>query len=169
MFNGNRHRDENTSAEPILSPGVVEDTEFLLRVLFNPQHIKDGVVQEAAIPITDLQSKGFSVHRMKFVESEFVMNSINQTLSKPRSGISWKDEGVAKFKTKTVRQIKDHDGNQAFVVIDTAISENPGHASIYLSKSDVKKACARKLRSQLLELLTPRISVDEAYHPKGAL
>lgn len=59
------HLDESVSAEPNLSPGIVEDNEVVLRELFNPHHIKDGKIQKRAITINDLLKDGFSVHQKR--------------------------------------------------------------------------------------------------------
>ena len=156
------HLDEHVSAKPSLSPGVVKDEEFLLRELFNPQHIRNGELRPAAIPAKDLLSEGFSVNRMKHVTAEFVKASIEQRLSKPRKGEPWKNEGVAKLKTLEVRQIL-FDGRQAFVVIDTAEPDNRGHASIYVATPGEGESHARELRELLLPFLQKRMSVDEAF------
>ena len=46
------------------SPGPVDDAEYLLRIVFNPEHINDeNQVLPVAIPISDLSERGFSVER----------------------------------------------------------------------------------------------------------
>ena len=66
------HLDEASSAAPDISPGIVEDDESILRSVFNPDHVKDGQVQPSAISLKDLQERGFSVNRTKYVTQEFV-------------------------------------------------------------------------------------------------
>ena len=156
------HLDEHVSAQPDLSPGVVEDDELLLRELFNPQHVRNGELRPAAISAKELISKGFSVHRMKHVTAEFVKASIEERLSRPRKGEPWKDEGAAKLKALEVRQIR-FDDCQAFVVIDTAESDNRGHASIYAATPGKGESHAREIRDLLLPFLEKRIPVDEAF------
>lgn len=156
------HLDEHTSAAPGLSPGIVEDDECLLRELFNPQHIKNGELQPAAISLKDLRRCGFSVHRMKYVTAEFVKASIEERLSRPRKGEPWKNEGAAKLKALEVRQIL-FDGRQAFVVIDTAEPNNRGHASIYAATPGKGDPHARELRKLLLPFLQKRMPVDKAF------
>ncbi len=152
------HLDETISAASDVSPGVVLDNEQLLRSLFNPDHIKDGVLQVAAIPLRDLQSRGFSVNRLSHVTPQFVNEGINRLLAgRPRYS-----EGVARFSAQTVRSIQV-DGRQIFVVIDTAFPDNIGHASIYLSDLSMPQSQARRMRERLLPLLQPRMSVAEAF------
>ena len=148
---------------PGISPGIVEDEEFLLREMFNPQHVRSGKLLERAIRAEDLWKKGFSVHRMKYVSADFVQESVENSLSRPRKAEPWKDEGVAKLQTLSVRLLCTDDGKKAFVVIDTALNENPGHASIYIAEPERGEKYARRLRNLLLPLLQNRMTIDEAY------
>ena len=130
----------------------MEDHEDLLRALFNPDHVKDGEVLVTAISLTDLRSRGFSVHRMAYVPQELVQKLIDKFLSRLRDRQQRKFEGVARLETRAVRVIFE-DGKQVFVVIDTAEHCNVGHASIYLSETSSSQGHARKLRALLLPLL----------------
>lgn len=147
---------------PGVSPGVVKDCEFLLREIFNPEHIKDGNLQLTAISLKDLRLRGFSVHRMEYVPAERIKASIETRLSIKRNNEPWKNEGVAKFQALKVRQIK-LDDQQLFVVIDTALKDNPGHASIFAAQTGKPDSYMRELRSLLLPLLETRTAVDEAF------
>ena len=92
---------------------------------------------------------------------EFVEKSIQTRLSRKRKE-PWASEGVSKLKTLAVRQIFLED-ERAFVVIDTATEDNPGHASIYFATPQKGKAYAREARGILLPLLQDRMTLDEAY------
>ena len=61
-----------------------------------------------------------------------------------------------------MREITD-DEEQAFVVIDTAIPENPGHASIYAATTGLSDGQLRDLRERLLPLLEQRMRPEEAF------
>lgn len=156
------HRDELTSAVADFSPGIVADEEWLLRIMLNPDHLVDGQVITAAIPLRDLQTKGFSVDRLKHVTPLFVNKSINRLLARTSGGKKRYFVGVARFTAARVREIEE-DGRQVFVVIDTALSCNPGHASIYFVARDMKGSKARQLREELLPLLVQRTSVELAF------
>lgn len=157
------HLDEHVSAAPGISPGVVEDDEFLLRELFNPQHVDDdGRILVTAISLKDLRERGFSVNRIRYVSPEFIRSSVEERLSRPRQGTPWRDEGVAKLETRRVRQIRVEE-DRAFAVIDTALPENPGHASIYAGRPEKGEAYARELRSLLLPLLHDRMTIEQAF------
>ena len=156
------HLDETVSAAPDVSPGVVLDDEQLLRSLFNPDHIKDGVLRVAAIPLRDLQARGFSVNRLSHVTPEFVDDGVNRLLVRRPGGEPRYSEGVARFSAGAVRDIQV-EGRQAFVVIDTALPDNVGHAAIYLSDVAMPQSRARRIRERLLPLLQRRMSVAEAF------
>ena len=156
------HLGETSSAAPDLSPGVVENDEPLLRSVFNPDHVRDGQVQPSAISLKDLQERGFSVNRLWYVTQEFVEDTISRTLTRTFQGSPRESEGVAYFTARAVRDVQDN-GIQAFVVIDTALQDNRGHASIYLANPDVKPSQARRMREKLLPLLHGPISVAEAF------
>ena len=156
------HLDETSSAAPDISPGIVEDDEPLLRSVFNPDHVKDGQIQPSAISLSDLRERGFSVNRLRYVTQEFVAESIDRTLARTFQGIARESEGVACFEARAVRDVRDND-TQVIVVIDTALQDNRGHASIYLANPDVKPSQARRMREKLLPLLHGRVSVAEAF------
>ena len=157
------HLDERVSANPGLSPGVVQDDEHLLRELFHPQHVQNGMLLERAIPVTDLRENGFSLHRMRHVTQQFVQEVVEERLSRPRK-VPWRDEGVAVLRAGTVRALRvSGNQGQAFVIIDTAMESNRGHASLFAAHPCEGPAHARKLRALLLPLLQERMSVEEAY------
>ena len=157
------HLDESISAAPDFSPGVVKDSEPLLRALFNPEHVQQGKVLARAISLRDLRERGFSVHRIRYVSYDLVLSFINGVLSRPRSGEPWAEAGVATLHTAPVRNFQVN-GQRALVVIDTATSENPGHASIYAAQPEQGDAHARELRALLLPLLQARISLTDAFN-----
>lgn len=156
------HLDETSSSAPDISPGVVEDAEPLLRSLFNPDHIRDGQIQPSAIPLKDLQERGFSVNRLRFVTQEFVEDSISRILARTFQGSARESEGVAYFRASAVRDVRDND-TRVFVVIDTALPENHGHASIYLADLKLKPSQARRMREKLMPILRDRVSVSQAF------
>lgn len=148
---------------PEISPGVVADEELLLRELFSPQHINDdGQASAATISLKDLRYRGFSVNRISYVSQDFIRLSVSERLARPRRERPWRDEGVAKFQARQIRKIRV-EGNQAFVVIDTALVENPGHASIYVTRPEKGEAYARELRKLLLPFLQNRMSIEQAF------
>ena len=162
MASQSPHRDENVSAAPDISPGIVQVNEGLLRGLFNPDHVKEGEVLPTAIPLADLDKRGFSVHRLSHVNQDLLQHSIDKILSRMSGGHRRKFEGVARLETYAVRALTI-EGARAFVVIDTALPCNAGHASIYAAKPSLKPSHLRELRKLLLPLLQSRMSVAEVF------
>ncbi len=157
------HLDEGVSQNPAQSPGTLENDEYLIREMCDPNHFdENGNVTEAAISLKHLQSKGVSVHRRQYTPIDYVKTAVRNRC-KDRDG--W-IESVSLFTVEAVRAKKD-EGKQVFCVIDAPIEENPGHANIYFSHLVIDKITrpyARKLRHRLLPLLQNRMSVDAAYH-----
>ena len=133
------------------SPGVVADTEGLLRLWFSPEHINNGEVQESAISTADLLDRGFSVDRIEYCDTNIIRKrSLTQRQKKPDDRIS---DFIAHFKCRAVRMIFDDRGDRAFVVIDE-INENErpincAHAAIY-SAERCGRATIKQLRKKLL-------------------
>ena len=163
MTNYTHHLDEWSSAAPAYSPGIVKDDEFLLRRLFNPQHVVDGKLLPAAIPAKDLHTEGFSVHRLEYVSIEFIDATIKDTLSKGRKdNITWTSEGVAKLSASGVRKIKI-EKEQIFVVVDSAKEDDIGHADILVANPEKGISHAREMRKLLLPLMEERMPVKTAF------
>ena len=156
------HLDETSSAAPDISPGLVEDDEPLLRIVLNPDHFRDGRIQSSAIPTKHLKESGFSVDRLRHVTQESVEASISKFLAGTFNSVPRESEGIACFQARDVRDVRD-DGAQVFVVIDTALQSNRGHASIYLADLGMTKSKARQMREKLMLLLNNRVSVAEAF------
>ena len=110
----------------------------------------------------DLKERGFSVDRLRHVTQEFVEDSISRFLARTFNNLPRESEGVACFQARDVRDIRDN-GTQVFVVIDKALQNNQGHASIYLADLGMKQSQAKRMREKLMLLLNSRVSVAEAF------
>ena len=139
----------------------MQDDESLIRALINPDHIENGEILARAISLRDLRQRGFSVHRLAHVTEEIVQHSIDRILARSFQGQRRESEGVSVFRVNEVRGL-EVDDRQAFVVIDTALQCNHGHASIYLANAPSTEGYARKLRDLLLPFLQRRIPLSEA-------
>ena len=133
-----------------------------MRALINPDHIENSEILPRAISLKDLRQRGFSVHRLAHVTEEIVQRSIDNILSRSFQGQRRESEGVSMFRAQEVRGLQVDD-RQVFVVIDTALQCNHGHASIYLANAPSTEGYARKLRDLLLPLLQHRIPLSEAF------
>lgn len=154
------HLDENASAVPGLSPGIVVDDECLFREVYKPRDVDaNGKVKPAAIPLEDLKHRGWSVHRGWYVSRKAVECAIQVRLQRSQEAQAAE---ISILKAGDVRQHQDA-GKQAFAVIDTAIPDNPAHASIY-AVCQGKKSRMRELRYCLLEQLQENMGpIDWAF------
>ena len=158
----NIHLDEGVSCESNYSPGVIKDSEYLIRDMCNPEFFDETGITDAAISLDDLRSNGVSVHRREHTTAGFVKQAL-QVRCKDRQ--DWKMDNVSLVKVKSIREIRDGK-KQLFRVIDTATKDNPAHADIFpsiLKDRTLNKGDARLLRRLLLPLLKESMSVDVAF------
>ncbi|MCI0562741.1 MAG: hypothetical protein MN733_30030 [Nitrososphaera sp.] len=69
---------------------------------------------------------------------------------------------ISKFRCGAVRKLLNEDRSRACIVIDTALVDNPAHASIYSAKT-LKNGGLRKVRSLIVPLLQDRYTLDEIF------
>ena len=128
------HLDEKTSAAPGVSPEIVRDIEVVLRELYFPGHMEDGLLTPAALTIEELKQTGASVHRAEYAVAERVRASVQSHLD-AREKRNPDRQFEAMISAPTAGEIRrkriEGTGKQVFVVIDTAEIDNPSHASIY--------------------------------------
>lgn len=160
------HRDENRSAAPWFSPGLVRDDEVVVRTVLDPDHFKGNKLASVAIPLKDIQSRGWSVDRKSFTSSWYIRFSHWQwqrrRLREGREEI--KRFYVLPIPVRLLRDLDPHTGNQEFVVTDAALCMNPAHAHVLLAR-ELGDAIARGLRTNLLQRLPPYVDVSNAFGP----
>jgi hypothetical protein len=141
------------------SLGVVKDEEELLRLLYTPEHVRDGLVIESAISLDDLKCRGLSLDRFDFAKKEIIQERINsQMLKKPEDR---EEASLAKFTCQDIRSVNNKENLQQNLVIDDATEENIAHSSIFNNNEIGKgRATLRKSRSLLIEYLQDRYSLD---------
>ncbi|WP_442498239.1 hypothetical protein [Methylobacter sp. sgz302048] len=129
----------------------MRNEEYLLRIIYAPEHIVNGSVIESAIALDDLSQRGFSLDRETYVDDTVMQQRIitqtNRNPAQRQSNI------VAKFQCCRARSILDEMDERVFIVIDDAQDDNKAHASLYSAKENLGRGALRKLRSQLLPLL----------------
>ncbi|WP_394754372.1 hypothetical protein [Crenothrix sp.] len=131
--------------------GVVKDEEYLLRIIYAPEHIRDDLVIESAIALDDLSTRGFSLDRDAYKNDSAIQQRIStQSDKQPDQRQTY---FIAKFQCISVRDMLDEANKRAFIVIDDVHDDNKAHASLYSAKANLGKGILRKLRSQLLPLL----------------
>lgn len=141
------------------APCPVRSNETLLRLIFYPDHIRDTHLLPEAISREDLRSRGFSIQRAEYATRKILQCRVDEICTKA-DGRSL--AGIVKIVCENIRGIKDNDACQAFIVLDDANKEDDiGHAIILFSR-DYANSFQRKLRKDLLDLMTEVISIEEA-------
>lgn len=156
-------KDEKVSQCPAYSPGPVMDCERLLRVLYEPEHIKEGKIIPSSISLNDLKSRGFSIDRKKYVDVESLTKRISSQKKRfpEKRAICFS----SRIPCEDIRNLKDNEtGKRECVVIDEIdkkdIPINKAHAAIY-SAYKVGKGGLRGIRSQLVEIMNKNIIPHE--------
>lgn len=153
-------QDDEFTSQSEHSPGPVKNSEELLRVIFYPEHIKDGCVLATAVSLTDLRERGFSVDRRGHVIKSVIEQKISRQIANKRE--ERQESTISKFRCGAVRELLNESYGRACIVIDTALAENPAHASIYSAKV-LGDGGLRKVRSLILPLLQNRYTLDEIF------
>ena len=157
------HRDENRSASPWFSPGLVHSDEIVLRTVLDPDHLKsDGGLKSAAIPLDDIQLRGWSLERRNFSSIRQV-RLFHAAWQRRKPHLAFH---VVPVIAKSIRKLASGHGSQTFVVTDTATFCKPAHAQVLLSKPQTP-SLARKFRNELIHVLPPHVDVTEAFKSCG--
>lgn len=142
---------------------AVDETEWLLRLNFSPEHIKDGEVVPAAISLSDLKSRGFSIDREHLLDAGAMRARVEaQQVKAPESRAQ---SFLSRFECGPVRLESGGDGHAAFVVDASPLDDNKAHAHI-LSAVQRGEGALRRLRLRLVSHLQRLISLDEYMKPK---
>jgi hypothetical protein len=155
------HRNENESAAPKFSPGLVKSDETLLRTIIDPDHLRpDGALDPAAISLQDIRERGWSVNRKKFTSLRRLrfLHSEKKARREAIKGFYVLPVGASYF-----RRPEPTTGTQEFVVIDDASWKNPAHASVLLA-SPCTEGKARQFRNLLLENLPKYVDVETVFN-----
>jgi len=148
------------------SPGVVQDDEYLVRLIFSPTHFNEQTGKLKPFAFFDCKDKGLSVNRMQYTSVE----ELKQTaafISHGRRMI-----GVVVAKCADIRSIRDEEDERAFCVYDTATKNNQSHADICQAVADTCQSIetgkgrkrGSKLRRKLMKLFSePPLTLEDAF------
>lgn len=111
-----------------LSPGVVDDSELLVRILVSPIHIKGMKVKGSAF--SRAETTGLSVVRDHYATDAVVLQVAQALVDSARQANGDKAGvvGVLLVKASAIRGVRADDEAPCYCVYDTAIVENVAHA-----------------------------------------
>ena len=156
--------DEHTSQSPH-SPGIVKNTEQLVRVAYAPSEVVNGKLISAAINTNDLKERGVSVFRDKYVEEKHISElATSQMQRRPKDRAA---AYVSIFDVNDVRKCtisvsvnnSPPVNKRSFVVIDEARIDIISHATIF-SVSTKNRAKIKQLKNQLVDILNKNTSIN---------
>lgn len=154
-------RDEQKSASPWFSPGLVTSEEIILRTVLDPDHLKaDGKLADAAISLEDIRVRGWSVDRKRFT-SPWAIKLFHSRWKRRKPAI--KKFYVLPILVRELRFRDETTGIQEFVAVDAALWFKPAHAAVLLSSLQAQSA-ARKLRTDLIQKLPRYVDVSRAFN-----
>lgn len=155
------------------SPGIIKNSESLLRIIYGPENYIDGVIQPSALSMSDLLERGVSVDRLIYSKKGNIESLSQRQMAKATD----KREKllIVKFSCNEARKIIDDEiGEQSFIVIDNSveenieqnIEENLAHACIY-SNPQHKRGRAKVYRVMFLLFLNSQqpnvLSLNEVF------
>ncbi len=129
------------------SPGIVQDEEYLIRLIFSPTHFNEQMAQLKPFAFFDCKDKGLSVNRMQYTSVE----ELKQTAAFISHGRQM--VGVVIAKCGDIRAIINEENERGFCVYDTATKNNQSHADICqaVACQDGSRKQGSKLRRKLMK------------------
>jgi hypothetical protein len=153
-------RNENVSAAPWFSPGLVTSEEVILRTVLDPDHLQsNGKLADAAISLEDIRVRGWSVDRKKFT-SPWTISLFHSRWKSRKPAIN--NFYVLPILVRDLRIQDDKTGIQEFVVVDAALCFRPSHAAVLFRRPQAPSA-ARKFRTDLIQRLPRYVDVSLAF------
>ena len=119
-----------------LSPGIVENEEQIVRIIYDPFHIDKGTGELLATAFDDLLSKdgkpaiGLSINRLKYITLDEVSKkakTMAAEISLIRTARSY--YGYTTLEVSKLRETVN--GDKLFVVLDTAKEDDISHGDVH--------------------------------------
>lgn len=151
--------DSSQSEHP--SPGLVDDGERLIRLVFLPEQLNpDGTIKPTSLEKSELKreladrppARGFSVHREGHVQAELLRSrAIEFQLRKPeeRKAVDAYGADVSEVRKLMI------DGQRSLCVVDVALEDDPSHAECWGAAPSRGNAVLKKIRADLAGLFRP--------------
>lgn len=137
-----------------LSPGVVDDTESVARLIYSPHHIdpETGQVKEAAF--SDVQDKGLSVQRQAHADPDSIRAIGERKLADDHAQGKTDRQflGIVAAQVADIRKDRHEDDSRALCVYDTALPGLPAHADV--CQTSAGRAAMKRARRRLRKLFS---------------
>ncbi len=133
------------------SPGIVVDSEILIRILVAPQHM-GGKGRPRAAALSDSERLGLSVLRQDHAKDNEIRSVAERLIARARTNHNHKAGvfGVLLIECIIVRQLtRIEQEDCCYCVYDTALVDNPGHAEIFQQVAGIEEAVRDDRRQRL--------------------
>jgi hypothetical protein len=147
------------------SPGQVENTEVLVRILVAPQHMRRKTGRPRSAALTDAERGGLSVFREERATDAEIRKVAEDLVfsARARQGKGAGVFGVLKMECVKVRNFcRDTEKEPCYCVYDSALERLPSHAEAFQRIAGVEDAIREDRRNTLFELIKAGfVPVDE--------
>ena len=119
--------------------GVIEDSEFVVRVVCQPRHISkiDGSIKPGVFPPTHIEKRGLSLMRSNYLTTDELRGHANAVAAYDTKQNA---VGVIDCQACDIRSLKEDDGTRSVclfdnpVVDDPTCCDNPAHALLIVAR-----------------------------------
>jgi len=142
---------------------TVADGEYVIRLLFETEHILDGKVVPGAIAIADMTDRGISVDRRDMAVLDNIRERAREQMSRmPR------ERQIANFAELEVGVVRSlsYEGQTAFEVYASPLPGNPAHAHI-LTNIRGTRSTMKAVRALLIPHLANFKRLEELQPSQG--
>jgi len=143
---------KETTKQSKYSPGIIQDSEKVARVLLSPKHYKNGIIVATAFQQI-FSPGGFSILR----HGEYFDESLEKTIELLESSEN-KYIGYASANVVDIRKVIIGSIYRVFIVLDTAREDRIAHADIFTTRTTInseelaKQYVKNFIRYQISEL-----------------
>lgn len=149
------------------SPGIVEDDERLAFLLIEPIHFDDQTGQISPDAFQEVTNRDLSLLREKYCTVEMAEET-RALLRIPRKPDQQRYVEKVTITTATLVRQTTIEGKRVICVYDTAIENNPSHASIFTTSEILSSGAGRKKIRRICHALFSN-EIEEFADFKGRL
>jgi hypothetical protein len=148
-------RCEKASVSPH-SPGRIEESEILVRILVAPQHIRPKTGRPRAAALSDAETHGLSLIRERTATDEEIRATAEMLVARARQANGDKAGvfGVLRMTCSTVRGFRyAQEIEQCYCIYDTALPEQRSHAESFQRVAGAEDGISAQRRERLFDQL----------------
>ncbi|MGN7971461.1 hypothetical protein [Serratia sp. 22264] len=136
---------------------MIENEDSLLRLLFSNEHYFNNDIQDLAISLDDLKSRGFSLDLEKICDLNVIEERIKSQAEKASDENARREAFISSLINGVVTSLLDQDGDVLFETFHSPIAENFAHTSLICKKKEKTRSHYVWARNKLKPLLTEKI------------